>query len=80
MTAKSILVLQSGFVFVGVIKEWNASVVLTEAACIRKWGTTDGLGQLALRGPTKETVLDACGTLTVPKTSVIFAMACPGWT
>lgn len=31
---------------------------LDNAAVVRRWGTTRGLGQLGLEGPTKETVLD----------------------
>lgn len=35
---------------------------LSNASVIRRWGTTDGLGELALKGPTESTKLDSCGT------------------
>lgn len=35
---------------------------LTNASVIRRWGTSDGLGQLALSGAQPDTVLDKCGT------------------
>ena len=84
---KTILVLQSGFVFVGTLKASlddvarnnGSRVELSEAACIRRWGTTNGLGQLALSGPTKDTILDESGDVTAPINAVILTMDCPGW-
>ena len=34
---------------------------LKNASVIRRWGTTDGLGELALKGKTENTKLDKCG-------------------
>ena len=34
---------------------------LTNASVIRRWGTSEGLGQLALHGAQEGTKLDACG-------------------
>jgi hypothetical protein len=76
MKATHILVAQAGWVFVGTLAKGLVSsvVVLDKAACVRKWGTTRGLGELALSGPTKETMLDPCGTVELPLASVLFTI------
>ena len=81
MTKKTILALNAAWVFVGEAEPVSprGTILLRNAACIRKWGTEHGLGQLALKGPTTETVLDRCGDLTVPAHQVLFSMDCPGW-
>lgn len=48
---------------------------LTETSCIRVWGTVAGLGEIALRGPTPKTVLDACGTLVISSVP-LFMLKC----
>lgn len=53
-----IVVLDRGFVFVGRVTRTEDEMYIDDARCIRKWGTTEGLGQLA-QGPLAETVLDA---------------------
>jgi len=53
-----IVVLQRGHVAVG---KWHQSgdyCWLTGASIVRRWGTTDGLGQLAKEGKQPETILD----------------------
>ena len=76
---KRIVVLQAGWVFIG---EYHAATKtapahLTEASCIRKWGTTAGLGELALLGPTKDTVLDPCGVLLLDNPqAVLYTIKC----
>jgi hypothetical protein len=73
MKATHIVVVQSGWVFVGTRNPARTDVVeLTDAACVRRWGTTRGLGELALSGPLKETVLDPCGRVEVPHHAVHF--------
>lgn len=66
-----IAILDRGWVFVGRVTESPGAVSLTNAACVRRWGTTRGIGQLATEGPTKNTVLDQAGTVTVPRSSVV---------
>ncbi len=51
-----------GNVVVGDLAITGSKGVLTNASVIRKWGTTKGLGQLALEGAQENTVLDACGS------------------
>lgn len=76
MKATHIVVIQSGWVFVGTKDASSPQGQLTfhNAACIRRWGTTKGIGELALSGPTGETVLDECGTLEVPMSAVHFTI------
>ncbi len=44
---------------------------LVAARCIRRWGTTEGLAELADDGPTASTVLDRLHTSSVPWRAVI---------
>jgi hypothetical protein len=68
-----IVVLTHGFVFAcREIDETPEGSTLTTVRCIRVWGTKNGLGQL-VRGPTKETVLDATiPVVSAPRASVLF--------
>jgi hypothetical protein len=67
----AIAVLDRGWVFVGRVTESPSALVLEHAACIRRWGTTKGIGQLALQGPHSGTVMDEAGNVTVPRTALI---------
>jgi len=68
---RQIVIAQRGFVFVGTVSEEEGMLVLRDAAVIRRWGTSKGLGQLALEGKQKDTVLDACGEVTLHPLSVV---------
>ncbi len=58
-----IVVLQRGWVVVGLYSHTATEATLENAATIRVWGTTKGLGELALDGPTSSTKLDKAGTI-----------------
>lgn len=74
---KTILVLQRGWVVVGDLAEETAEKIrLVNASVIRRWGTTKGLGQLALEGPQGSTVLDACGVVEAHPLAVVMRLAC----
>lgn len=73
---KTILVLQRGWVVVGDLSETAEKVTLTNASVIRRWGTTKGLGQLALEGPQRETVLDACGSVEAHPLAIVLRVPC----
>ena len=74
---KQILVLHRGWVIIGnVSKETQNEIEVQDCSVIRKWGTTKGLGEIALNGITKETVLDPCGTVIAPLISVIMRIQC----
>lgn len=60
-----IAVMDRGWVFVGIITELaNDKIRLDCCFNIHKWGTTQGLGELAEKGPLKETVLYSSGPIT----------------
>lgn len=66
-----IAVLDRGFVYVGRCRWEGDFLVIRGARNVRYWGTTQGLGQLALSGPTDKTKLDAAGTVRVPVRALI---------
>jgi len=68
-----IVVLDRGWVFLGRVRKMEDSIVITQARNIRRWGTSEGLGQLR-RGPLPGTMHDASGTVTVPMQAVIFTL------
>lgn len=76
---KRIVVLTNGFVFMG---QWHPATDtmaahITEAQNIRVWGTERGLGQIALTGPTANTVLDDCGLVVLDNPqAVLFTIPC----
>ena len=53
-----IVVLQRGWVAVGVYSLEGERAKLSKAHFVRRWGTTQGLGEIAAGGPTQKTVLD----------------------
>jgi hypothetical protein len=73
-TPTHILVVEAGWVFAGVLHECDDEFVLTDAVNIRRWGTTRGLGELAMTGPTSETQLDPCGEVRIPTGKVLFLL------
>lgn len=74
---KTILVLQRGWVVVGdLTEETDAKVRLENASVIRRWGTSKGLGELALGGPTSKTVLDPCGVVEAHPLALVLRMPC----
>ena len=54
-----IVVLQRGWVYIGVFERYGNLCKLHKAKNIRTWGTTKGLPEL-VHGPTSSTILDPC--------------------
>ena len=54
-----IVILQRGWVYIGIFSRTGNDCMLTNASCIRTWGTTKGLQEL-VNGATSKTVLDKC--------------------
>jgi hypothetical protein len=71
-----IAVIDGGWVMVGNCEAGAKTVTLTNAHVIRVWGTTKGLGEIALNGPTKATVLDKIGVAFIERAQVRFLIAC----
>lgn len=76
MGPQQIVVLDRGWVYVGKTDRRGDELVIEDAKCIRYWGTTRGLGQLADGGPTSNTKLDPVGRLIAPMRAVISIIAC----
>jgi hypothetical protein len=66
-----IVVVDRGFVYVGQVTLEPDWCTIREARNIRYWGTTRGLGQLALEGPTTTTKLDEIGIVRIPMRALI---------
>lgn len=62
-TEIKIVVLQRGWVLVGRFEKDGTNCKLHDANVLRSWGTTKGLGEIALNGPTSSTKLDKCNGL-----------------
>ena len=78
-----IVVLQRGWVAIGYRSAGaNGDYVLNNAAHIRIWGTTKGLGEIAEGGPTSKTVLDKCPPIEYNPLTAIMHIRCKGevWT
>lgn len=70
-TTREIVIMQRGWIIVGDVRKDGDQYVITDSSVIRRWGTDKGIGQLALGGPTKDTILDPCGTVFVHELAVV---------
>lgn len=73
---KRIVIAQRGWVFVGDFSIEDGYVVLRNAQNVHKWGTTKGLAEIALCGPTDETVLHPAGIVRVHELAVVATIDC----
>lgn len=74
---KQILVIKLGWVLVGDVTDTAEGVLRVEnTSVVRRWGTAGGLGELAMNGPTENTVLDKTGSVTVERRNVLFRIDC----
>ena len=74
MSGFKIVVLDRGWVFVGDVSASADALTISNASCIRRWGTHRGLGQLAADGPQPGTELDPSGTVRAPMRAVILTL------
>jgi hypothetical protein len=78
-----IVILQRGWVVIGrYSEEENDMCVLTDASVIRIWGTTKGIGELALNGKQSSTELDKTGLVRFHKLTSVAIIDCDSskWT
>jgi hypothetical protein len=71
-----IVVVDNGFVFWGDLHVNGDNCEISNGYNLRRFGTTRGLGQLAIEGPTAETQADKVSLIRVLKTRVVFVMEC----
>lgn len=71
-----IVILQRSWAMIGRLKRTENDCILTNASIIRKWGTTRGLGELALEGKKPNTILDYVGTVQFDYLTVVAAINC----
>ena len=74
----AIVVCDRGFVLYGRISIADNYVTIRECCCIRRWGTSRGLGQLAIEGPQPETQLDPQPPTRVHELQVVQIIDCGG--
>ena len=73
---KQIVVLERGFVYVGDVSLDDTGLKIENAQNVRRWGTTRGLGELALEGAKANTKLDDAGTVRAPMSALIHLIDC----
>ena len=74
---KEIVVLYERWHMLGVVEEFaDGSIIMHDAYNIRRWGTTAGLGELAVKGPTSSTTLDYYGEVRIPAGQCVFRIKC----
>ena len=72
-----IVILQRGWVVIGYYsEEENDMCVLNKSFVIRTWGTSNGLGELALEGKKTNTKLDKAGTIRFHKLTTVGIIDC----
>lgn len=71
-----IVVLDRGWVMVGQLEKDGDEYLLINGHVIRRWGTTEGLGELAMKGPLPETKLEKIPLVKFHKNQLIFTISC----
>lgn len=69
-----IVTMQRGWIVVGNVTKQGDYLSISDAAVIERWGTTEGLGELALTGPTDDTRLRKTAPLLTHELTVIHLM------
>jgi len=72
-----IVILQRGWVMVGIFSKKDQNCKLENASVIRSWGTSKGIGEL-VNGTLPDTKLDPCGTVEFHELTIIAMINCDG--
>lgn len=73
---KQIVILQRGWIMVGDLLKIGPDFYLTNGSVVRRWGTSRGLGELALEGPKSNTVLDPIPETRFHELTLVAALKC----
>jgi hypothetical protein len=65
MSDYNIVIAERGWVYVGLTRREGDQIVIEDCQNVRRWGTSSGLGEIALKGPTVDTILDHYGVVRV---------------
>lgn len=72
-----IAILQRGWVMVGRFGKSGTQCFLENASVIRTWGTTKGIGEIAMNGPIEDkTILDPCGNVEFHELTIVALLEC----
>lgn len=72
-----IVILQRGWAMIGKFERNGNDCKLHNASVIRRWGTSEGLGELAKKGKLAETKLDKCyGVVEFDYLTVVATLKC----
>ena len=73
---RCLVVADRAHIWVGDVDQDDEYLRITDARAIRRWGTSEGLNQLAATGPLPSTRLDAAADLYVSRRAVIAVIPC----
>jgi len=73
---KKIIVLDRGWNLVGRLEKDGDWYILIDGHVIRRWGTSEGLGELAMKGKLPETKLDPLPITKFHQDKVIMIISC----
>ena len=71
-----ISILQRGWIIVGEVEKRDKYFISKNSSVIRSWGTSKGIGEIALNGPTSNTKLDKCGVVKFHEMTSIAIIDC----
>lgn len=71
-----VAIIDNGFAYLGRVIEEENYYVIIQGVNVRRSGTDRGFGQLAIEGPQKESALDPCPPIMVPKNRLCHFIEC----